>query len=741
MVPVSRLGVLNGRLKIDWVIWSASGIPEKVYAEIQPKRGTIVFEDGEDRTFAEMPVASDPTWNVESVYFAKLDPLTFTTFPDTCLERRCTTGTNSQVAVYSLNTNSFPAGIDCKRSLVKLIFGFLVHNYTEIPSETVKGILCSFFPCVHYYFSARTLELILNCSGGGCDDLPGLELLEGFGFGMGLLWLLACAQFLLFILQVFFQRLQQKLRLDGKATRMLRTNMYTTMIQLSQEAKSSFDPGDVPKSLDTQVSDAITRCWMNFFVLVELSLICVVQWFLTYQMASESPEISSNARMMLQSTSPTMILVMVLIMCLRSRKQFFQFSDANQADESWSAFVTMTEFCIPLILSYRQGHLAARTFNDVHQKFNKANAAACDFSHGTIWRIRTFFQLVFFGVVVLGGMTVQRGYLKIGGFVVLMNAVLGLGSTLTELTNVINEMVIGCAAVRKIADILNKDTRRRVRWRNKEKHPCPPRKCPWLENMKDEEICITFENVEYTYPDSEIASVCPTNLELTCRALVCFPEETLCACKKWGSGIATLFKLMACDLPPSGGSQELFPASWSVICLPAQPILFDGTLMYNLAYSESQSQAPVSTEDIWNMCRSLGMSSHLIGDEDLDVGFNGEHLKFSDRIIVSLARALLYNADVLLISSALDVLGEHHGLQVLRFLRGYIQRGELSQDPKRLHQRGLLPLKFRHLKTVLYMSKFGVLQHEADQNVVALVTPPDDIPTPKAQSNDVPELS
>lgn len=352
--------------------------------------------------------------------------------------------------------------------------------------------------------------------------------------------------------------------------------------------------------------------------------------------------------------------------------------------------------------------------------------------------------MVFFGVVVVGGTSVQRGTLKIGGFVVLMNVVFGFGTTLIQVTEVVNEMVIGCAAVRKIADILNKDTRRRVRWRNMNKDPETQRECASLGTAMtgdENSTNLEFQRIEYSYPNSHSASVCPTNLHLTCGALVCFPEETLGACKKWGSGIATMFKLMACDLPLPRGSGSLFPAAWSVICVPAQPILFDGTLMYNLAFSESHSQAPVAMDDIWDMCRAMGMSEHLIGDEDFDVGFNGEHLKNSDRIMVSLGRALLYQTDVILISSALDVLGERHGLQVLRYLRGYIQRGALPDVQPKVNQAGLLPLKFKHIKTVLYMSKFGVLQQEADQNVVALVTPPDDIPSPKAKMDKIPELS
>mmetsp|Transcript_97166 Transcript_97166/g.270426 ORF Transcript_97166/g.270426 Transcript_97166/m.270426 type:complete len:110 (+) Transcript_97166:3-332(+) len=102
------------------------------------------------------------------------------------------------------------------------------------------------------------------------------------------------------------------------------------------------------------------------------------------------------------------------------------------------------------------------------------------------------------------------------------------------------------------------------------------------------------------------------------------------------------------------------------------------------------------------------MSSELIGSADFDVGTDGQRLRYSDRVIVTIARALMHDVDFFLLSSCLDVLGEHHCVKVVRFLRQFsAQRGYQTHVPPAL----------RHAKTVLYTSKFEATQSQADHLV------------------------
>lgn len=114
------------------------------------------------------------------------------------------------------------------------------------------------------------------------------------------------------------------------------------------------------------------------------------------------------------------------------------------------------------------------------------------------------------------------------------------------------------------------------------------------------------------------------------------------------------------------------------------------------------------------MCRALGMSEDLIGKEDFDCGRSGHCCKSSDRVIISVTRAILHDADILMISSALDVLGERLAGRVLRRLRMYVREKGLPGNQ--------LPEDCRHDKTVIYVSKYKMLWQEATR----IICPEDD---------------
>merc|ERR1711879_146929 len=84
----------------------------------------------------------------------------------------------------------------------------------------------------------------------------------------------------------------------------------------------------------------------------------------------------------------------------------------------------------------------------------------------------------------------------------------------------------------------------------------------------------------------------------------------------------------------------------------------------------------------------------------------------SDRLCVSLVRALMHDVDFLLVSSALDVLGEKHAAKILRVLRCYVEnRGCPFSDHR-------LPMHLRHRKLTLYTSKYETLQTNLCHGVI-----------------------
>jgi len=248
--------------------------------------------------------------------------------------------------------------------------------------------------------------------------------------------------------------------------------------------------------------------------------------------------------------------------------------------------------------------------------------------------------------------------------------------------------------VKKIAEVLNSETRRQEKLR-------------LVEDPNDADLDegrIVLTGVSYSYPNPQLGlqkAVPVLDLTVPAGNFVCFPEACV--------GFNTLFQIMCRDLVPQTG-RVLIPYQWRSIYIPVAPILFDGTLMYNLLFGDTNK----TRESVWDICRAVGMSPELLGQDDYDVGSSGCTMKNSDKVLVSITRALAHDVDMLMLSSALDVLGESRAVKVLRFLRMYAARRGLPDER--------LPRELRRLKTVIYTSKYLVLQNQANHHIVDTAT-------------------
>jgi hypothetical protein len=116
-------------------------------------------------------------------------------------------------------------------------------------------------------------------------------------------------------------------------------------------------------------------------------------------------------------------------------------------------------------------------------------------------------------------------------------------------------------------------------------------------------------------------------------------------------------------------------------------------------------------KEIWELCKALGMSSELLepgqGNRfwgDFDIGQDGDIMRQSDKVIAMIAQAVIYGADVILLSSVIDIVGPTKAAKVLRTLHKYVRRrGWFMARSLRL------PHELRHEKTLLYTTKLPAL--------------------------------
>ena len=105
------------------------------------------------------------------------------------------------------------------------------------------------------------------------------------------------------------------------------------------------------------------------------------------------------------------------------------------------------------------------------------------------------------------------------------------------------------------------------------------------------------------------------------------------------------------------------------------------------------------------------MSRDLLGKPDYDVGFMGEKIPYSDRVVVQIARILLSSVDLVLLAGSLDGIGERHMERVIKVLHELIDNRGLPCLESEL---GETPLALRKPKTVIVSSKLYHVEDLAD---------------------------
>merc|ERR1712159_800270 len=107
-------------------------------------------------------------------------------------------------------------------------------------------------------------------------------------------------------------------------------------------------------------------------------------------------------------------------------------------------------------------------------------------------------------------------------------------------------MVTGSGAVRKVAAILNLETRRRVRLR-RERDGLPG--YVWSVDAAN----IALKDICYGYPSSDVLAVPQLRLDVPSGGLVCFGRDEMSKPPQGPVGINTLFKILVRELFPANG--------------------------------------------------------------------------------------------------------------------------------------------------------------------------------------------
>ena len=136
----------------------------------------------------------------------------------------------------------------------------------------------------------------------------------------------------------------------------------------------------------------------------------------------------------------------------------------------------------------------------------------------------------------------------------------------------------------------------------------------------------------------------------------------------------TFLQLLGKVLLPTEGLIYV-PENLNAIYVSGEPLLLNMSLMENLRFGNTKEHPE---EEIWALCKLVGLGEELLYKPNLEVGENGSKLSMSNRIYICLARALLSSVDILLLSNTLDMLSPTEGMRFLKMLREWNRAGGMS---------------------------------------------------------------
>ncbi|HEX2580735.1 MAG TPA: ABC transporter ATP-binding protein [Dongiaceae bacterium] len=294
---------------------------------------------------------------------------------------------------------------------------------------------------------------------------------------------------------------------------------------------------------------------------------------------------------------------------------------------------------IATIKSYVMEKEEARRLEEESHAYCAANAGAIRLGSAFVPIIRMAVLLGFIGTMLLGGWLAVKGELEAGSYSVLIFLTQRLLWPLTTLGETADLYQRAMASTRRVLDLLAVPPHDHKPGMPFEKQAC-----------KGE---LTFEAVSFSYPGRGQV-IHDVSLHIPGGTSAAFIGTT-------GSGKSTLAKLLLRFYEPSGGrilldgqpldTFDVASLRKAIAYVSQDVFLFDGTIADNICYGVPHaSQAEIQRAA--QLAEAEEFIPHLPRGYDTQIGERGVKLSGGQRQRLSLARAILKNAPILILDEA-----------------------------------------------------------------------------------------
>ncbi|MCB1137193.1 MAG: ABC transporter ATP-binding protein [Leptospiraceae bacterium] len=266
--------------------------------------------------------------------------------------------------------------------------------------------------------------------------------------------------------------------------------------------------------------------------------------------------------------------------------------------------------------------------------------------------------LMTLAIIALGAAYLDGTNFTIGEFITFLMALMFIIRPIIQLSSMIGKVSQASAAAERIFGIADR--------RPDIQDPPNPVEVPTVSEG------IEFENIQFTYPESEAQVIKNISLKVAAGSTVALVGES-------GGGKSTLMDLLARFFDPDVGrilvdgkdirSFALADYRSHIGIVQQDTFLFHGTIRENIAYG-SPEHDPLEVEKAARLAHAHDFITELPEGYDTMVGERGVTLSGGQRQRISIARALLHDPEIMILdeaTSALDTESE-------RLVQGALER-------------------------------------------------------------------
>lgn len=504
--------------------------------------------------------------------------------------------------------------------------------------------------------------------------------------------LLICSFMLLpFVIEHIIDYRRISWKVGGSSRKTIQKSLLRKFLNYDEESRENVNGSDVIMAMTRDAVDLVHLGYVNVFSLAS----SVGQLLVVFLFQVSAPHIfNKKARPI--AFAPLIIFPLVLIPFLiwrRPKTNAFE-SDRNQKQDELVSRVNRTVDNYHLIADFNQRPLFVSWFEEVIKTYNSANTAASQVMKNNEY-FSPWLTLIFACVYtrIGGGQVIDwksGSPMSLGIFLTNLNIIYAIGnaygsiyktlltmqSTFDSLERIVRLMNLTTDLnVRKKVNRCRREMTNQIRAEIRAKH-----ESSGVQAIALDLLPIKLEDVQFSYPRGSSRLNLSGKVEIQQGSLVALVGPR-------GQGKTTLLKILGGELLPNGGTCFV-PSHLRVLHVSTEVYFVQGTLYKNLVFGVKQDDKDGELARVHKVCSDLGLDSdiHTYIDSNQVLPWK-QILTHTQKYLVSFARALIANPEILCIHKPTLALDEKRSVALMSVLKEFVTSKGLDQDPATLHLR------------------------------------------------------